>query len=58
MKHFNKLLPLLISQLWIDRVCRINLGFNKTVCDNLNSGTEATNIFTAVNYGRSKGIGA
>lgn len=25
------------SQLWIDRVCRVNLGFNKTICDNLDS---------------------
>ena len=25
------------SQLWIDRVCRVNLAFNSTVCDNLDS---------------------
>ena len=25
------------SQLWIDRVCRVNLAFNSTICDNLNS---------------------
>ncbi len=24
-------------QLWIDRVCRVNFGFNTSVCDNLNS---------------------
>jgi len=24
-------------QLWLDRVCRVNLGFNTSICDNLNS---------------------
>ena len=25
------------NQLWIDRVCSVNLGYNSTVCDNLSS---------------------
>lgn len=25
----------ILFQLWIDRVCNVNLGFNKSICNNL-----------------------